>query len=84
MSAAGRPKEKYTPVLKLSEGFSDTFFDALKRGRVELDGLGTFEIKRIPAKRSFHNFSKKIKVFPAYNKLKFTQSAELKERLSKS
>ena len=70
-------------MFKLSKGFSSTFFDALKKGPAELEGFGVFEIKRIQAKKSFHNFSKKTRIFPAYNKLKFTQSADLKAQLKK-
>lgn len=79
----GRPQEKYIPTLAVSGGFRDAFMEALQRGPVQLDNFGTFEIVSIASKRGFHNFSGKKKTFPAYKKLKFTQSKDMKTLLKK-
>lgn len=78
-----RPKKHIVPVLKLPPKFKTELFCLLGAGqKVEIDGLGVFEIKRIPQKTLFHNFSGRRRVIKAYKKLKFTQSAELKKTLT--
>lgn len=76
----GRPKLKVYP--KLYRPTAEELFAALAESKVvEIDHIGIFEIVKIPRKIIFHNFSKRKRVIHGYNKLKFTQSPELKKLL---
>ena len=56
--------------------------------KVEVAGLGTFQIVRIPPRKLLHKFSwgreadKRIVQAEGYYKLKFTQSPDLKKKLT--
>lgn len=79
----GRPKEKVYPKLTLPTYFKGALFSQLKRSeKVEIVGLGVFTIVKIPDRKMFHNFSGKRRMLKGYNKLKFTQSHSLKEKIS--
>lgn len=79
----GRPKENIYPQLSLPTYFKGALFSHLKRSKkVEVVGLGTFELVKIPARKMFHNFSGKERTLKGYTKLKFTQSHSLKQKIS--
>lgn len=83
MKKSGRPKEKIYPVLTLPPYFKGSLFSHLKiHDKVEITGLGTFELVKIKPRKMYHNFSDKERVLKGYTKLKFTQSAQLKAKLS--
>ena len=77
-----RPKKNIIPVMTLPPKFKGELFAQLETGKVEIAGLGTFEIVKIPQKRLYHNFSGKNRVIKGYRKLKFVQSHELKASLT--
>lgn len=79
---SGRPRVKVYPQIKLPRHFKGTLFSQLaQHERVEIIGLGTFEVVKIKGREMYHNFSGKNRHFPAYNRLKFTQSKNLKAEL---
>jgi|JI8StandDraft_1071087.scaffolds.fasta_scaffold00207_8 nucleoid DNA-binding protein len=75
----GRPRKIY-PKVQMSTELKQALY-SLRDGKLEVEGLGVFEIVRIPSKVIFHNFSKRMRKIAGYNKMKFTQSKELKELL---
>ena len=78
----GRPIKNIVRTLDVPD-LKKMLLNAVMNGdKVEVIGLGTFEIVHIPQKKVFHNFSKRTRVIKAYNKLKFTQSSLLKEHLT--
>lgn len=76
-----RPKIYNYPKIKCPKTY-ELFALLSEHRKVEIEALGLFEIVRIPKKTIFHNFSKRKRVIEAYNKLKFTQSPELKKLLA--
>ncbi len=78
-----RPRTKIIKKYHLPTGWTGGFFRALyDAGVIEVPGLGTFMVVDIKERETFHNFSGKTVVLPAYRRLKFTQSPTLKKRLS--
>lgn len=55
---------------------------ASEHGIVEVAGVGSFAVVKIPQKKIFHNFSKRTRIIKAYAKLKFTQAPSLKAQLT--
>ena len=79
----GRPKENVYPKLALPPFFKGALFSHLKRHKkVEVVGLGTFEIVKIKPRKMYHNFSGEERTLKGYKKLKFTQSTALKKQIS--
>lgn len=76
----GRPRLQ--PDMAYPSAFAEELFKRLEAGKVIVEGFGTFEVVRIPQKKLLHNFSGRTRIVRAYSKLKFTQSAELKEALT--
>lgn len=55
-----------------------------KYGGVKISGFGTFNIQKMPArKRAFNPFTKKYHTSKSYNKIKFTPSIILKNKIQK-
>lgn len=81
-STKGRPKT--IPTLKFPRAFEIKLWELLVNagGKVEVAGHGTFELVKIPQKKTYHNFSKRTRIVKGYRKLKFTQSGKLKESLT--
>lgn len=58
-------------------------------GAVRIPGLGSFRIKRTPARNAYHGMNRfthqeqDFAAKPAQNKLKFSASKEIKEQISK-
>ena len=83
MTKSGRPKEKIYPKLTLPPYFKGALFSHLRQhDKVEVIGLGTFELVKIKPRKMFHNFSGKERVLKGYNKLKFVQSQQLKAKIT--
>ena len=80
----GRPKKNILTSIKLPKSFRLKLFHYLVdlNEKVEVEGLGIFEIVDIPEKKTFHNFSQTFKVVKGYKKLKFTQSGDMKIALT--
>lgn len=75
---------KQIATVKLSPAFKRQLFTHIDKGvSVFVPGFGIFSVKAMPRKKIYHNFSKRTRVLAGYNKLKFTQSPELKKRLTK-
>jgi len=54
----------------------------LKNGSVKIIGLGIFKLKRMKAiKKAFNPFTGQHDSFPAYTKMTFTPTFQLKERI---
>lgn len=78
-----RPRIKRTSKYHLPPGWVGGFFRALyEKGEIEVPGLGTFTVVEIAERKTFHNFSRKVRIIPAYRRLKFSQSPSLKDRLT--
>lgn len=83
MKTKGRPKEKVYPKLTLPPYFKGSLFSHLtQHDKVEVVGLGTFEVVKIPPRKMYHNFSGKVRILKGYKKLKFVQSHDLKQKIS--
>ena len=68
--------------MKLPTYFKGTLFSHLSQhDKVEVVGLGTFEIVEIPPRKMYHNFTGKVRILKGYRKLKFVQSNDLKKKL---
>ena len=70
--------------------FVAAVFTTLKSdGRIRVPGLGSFRVKRTPARKAYHGmnrFTNKEQDFPAkpaQNKLRFGAGKEAKEQISK-
>lgn len=78
-----RPKTKIIKTVKAPRHFKGALLARLyEAGSVEVPGLGTFTLVQIKGTKHFHNFSDKVRTFPGYTRLKFTQSKELKRELT--
>jgi len=79
-----RPKSKIVRKVSLPPNWIGAFFHHLyEAGSVDVPGFGTFSVIDIPRRITFHNFSGRNRVIPAYKRLKFTQSPALKKQLGK-
>ena len=79
-----RPKTKILTEISLPPHFKGTLFSYLYKGqKVNVRGLGIFELVDIPDRQMFHNFSKETRTIKGYKRLKFTQSHQLKDALAK-
>lgn len=79
-----RPKTKIIKTVKAPRHFKGALLARLYESRVvEVPGIGTFQLVEIKPSKHFHNFSGKVRTFPGYTRLKFTQSPDLKAELTK-
>lgn len=77
---AGRPHKCQT--VRVDPVFRELLLEMVQNGKVYVEGLGTFQVIRVPKKTMYHNLSKRERVIPAYNRLKFTQNSKVKDYLS--
>lgn len=78
-----RPRINIVKTVKAPRTFKGALLARLyEAGAVEVPGFGTFKIVHIKGTKHYHNFSGKVRSFPAYSRLKFTQSASLKRELT--
>lgn len=78
----GRPK-KYD-IRKMSLGPRKTalfLHELIHSDGIEVENIGIFTLKDIPAKKTFNNFSNKKLVFPAHRKVKFRPSQFIKSQI---
>lgn len=75
-------KQKTTKLLKADPLFLRQLITLVQGGKVHVLGLGTFEVVEIKSRRLYHNFSGKVKRIKAYKRLKFSQEADIKKKLT--
>lgn len=58
--------------IRISDESQNEIYSLLKKHkRVRVLGLGTFEVRKVKEKKSYHNFSNKVIKIPAHNRIHF-------------
>jgi nucleoid DNA-binding protein len=80
MKKAGRPKEYVHPTIPFRELSIEKLCETLfRKGSVSIPTLGIFSLRKIARRKSYHNFSKKVIVFPAHYRINFEPCNEIKK-----
>lgn len=80
MKKAGRPTEYANPKISFRELTIEKLCETLfRKGVIEVPTLGIFSLRKIAKRKSYHNFSKKVIVFPEHYRINFEPCAEIKK-----
>lgn len=78
-----RTSTKNMHVLTMPARFKRELLSLASVGPVAVKGMGVFSIVDIAKRRTYHNFSGKVRILKGYKRLKFTQAAIFKDQLAK-
>ena len=76
----GRPKQiDNTREFSIGDKRKAIFLHELTvNGRVRIDGLGVFILRKVKPRKLYHNFAEKVITIPSFNKIHFVPESALR------